>query len=73
MFRTKRDLELKTQDIRGSPFFNLRDSIVLILEKHIKEPTVSVELLLFVGWSNHQKEFCVCDMRGLFSGGLYLS
>lgn len=40
MFRTKLDMELQKQDRRGSPFFNLRASIFLILELCINKPKV---------------------------------
>jgi len=38
MFRTELDYELKQRDERGSPFFNLRDTIFLIFEHHIDKP-----------------------------------
>ncbi|XP_020627256.1 uncharacterized protein LOC110064535 [Orbicella faveolata] len=38
MFRTKLDLELKKQIKSGSPFFNLRDSILSILKLCIDKP-----------------------------------
>ncbi|PFX17637.1 hypothetical protein AWC38_SpisGene18024 [Stylophora pistillata] len=38
MFRTKLDLELKSQRKSGSPFYNLRESITMILCKHSEEP-----------------------------------
>ena len=44
MFRTELDLELKEQDESGSPFFNLRDSIYIILSKHLEETEVCLEL-----------------------------
>ncbi|KAL9951373.1 hypothetical protein ACROYT_G044026 [Oculina patagonica] len=37
MFRTELDLDLKEQNASGSPFFNLRDSIFIILSKHVDE------------------------------------
>ena len=46
MFRTKLDLELKEQKQSGSPFFNLRDTIAIILKKHVDEPEVCVKVLL---------------------------
>lgn len=46
MFRTKLDLELKKQIKSGSPFFNLRDSILIILKLCIDEPKVCTDLQL---------------------------
>ena len=40
MFRTRLDQELKIQHSSGSPFFDLRESISMILNKHVKEPQV---------------------------------
>jgi len=38
MFRTELDVELKQRDARGSPFFNLRDTIFIILKHHVDKP-----------------------------------
>lgn len=46
MFRTKLDMEMIKQDKRGSPFFNLRVSIRLILELCIDNPKVCTDLQL---------------------------
>ena len=43
MFRTKLDLELKQQIKSGSPFFNLRDSILVILKLSIDKPKVCID------------------------------
>ena len=43
MFRTRLDQELKIQNSSGSPFFDLRESISMILNKHVKEPQVQLE------------------------------
>ena len=48
MFRTELDLELKAKDERGSPFFNLRDSIYIIFKKHVDESKVCLELQISV-------------------------
>lgn len=52
MFRTKLDVELKSQVKSGSPFFNLRESIKMILSKHSDEPRVSSVLLPLLKLSN---------------------
>ena len=52
MFRTKLDLELKSQRKSGSPFFNLRESITMILSKQSDEPKVSFVLLPLLKLSN---------------------
>ena len=52
MFRTKLDVELKSQVKSGSPFFNLRESITMILRKHSDEPRVSSVLLPLLKLSN---------------------
>ena len=46
MFRTVRDHELKQRDAEGSPFFNLRDTIFIILKHHVDKPKVCKELQL---------------------------
>jgi len=38
MFRTKLDLKLKKQRKSGSPFFNLRETISMILQNHLSDP-----------------------------------
>ena len=43
MFRTKLDLELKSQGASGPPFFDLRESIVNIIHEHVKEPEVGMQ------------------------------
>lgn len=48
MFRTKLDLKLKKQRKSGSPFFNLRETISMILQNHLSDPKVCLEALLFV-------------------------
>ena len=52
MFRTKLDLELKSQGKSGSPFFNLRESITMILSKQSDEPRVSSVLFPLLKLSN---------------------
>ena len=52
MFGTKLDVELKSQVKSGSPFFNLRESIKMILSKHSDEPRVSSVLLPLLKLSN---------------------
>lgn len=46
MFRTRLDQELKIQNSSGSPFFDLRESISIILNEHVKEPQVQLEKFL---------------------------
>ena len=46
MFRTKLDLELRKQIKSGSPFFNLRDSIFIILKSCNDKPEVCTDLQL---------------------------
>ena len=46
MFRTKLDLELKIQGKSGSPLFNLRETITIILNKHAEDPKVCIEVLI---------------------------
>lgn len=48
MFRTKHDMDLKVKKQGGPPFYDLRESIVMIISGHIKEPKVGVEVRLFV-------------------------
>ena len=48
MFRTELDLKLKVQGKSGSPFFNLRDTIFILLNKHLEETKVCLELQVFV-------------------------
>lgn len=48
MFRTELDQELKQRDASGSPFFNLRDTIFVILKHHVDKPEVRKELQLTV-------------------------
>ena len=48
MFRTELDLELKVHNESGSPFFNLRDSILIIFKKHVDESEVCLELQISV-------------------------
>lgn len=48
MFRTMLDLKLKEQRKSGSPFFNLRETISMILLNHVKNPEVCREELTFV-------------------------
>ena len=40
MFRTKSDHECKIARKGGSPFFDLRETIAMILWEHVKEPKV---------------------------------
>ena len=47
MFRTKLDLKLKKQRESGPPFFNLRETIAIILLNHVTDPEVRLEALLF--------------------------
>lgn len=42
MFRTRLDQELKMQNSSGSPFYDLRESISMILNGHVKEPQVQL-------------------------------
>ena len=44
MFRTKLDKQLKSQRKDGSPFFDLRESISVIIQEHLKQPTVSIAI-----------------------------
>ena len=46
MFRTELDLELKKQTKSGSPFFNLRESILIILKYCSDKPKVCTYLPL---------------------------
>ena len=46
MFRTRLDQELKIQNSSGSPFYDLRESISIILNEHVKEPQVQLEKFL---------------------------
>ena len=49
MFRTILDLKLKKQRESGSPFFNLRETIAMILLNHVRDPEVCLEaILIFV-------------------------
>ena len=40
MFRTKLDLEWKMHRMSGSPFFDLRETISMILRGQVEEPKV---------------------------------
>ena len=40
MFRTKGDHECKIAKKGGSPFFDLRETISMILREHVREPKV---------------------------------
>lgn len=53
MFRTKQDLELKSRNSGGPPFFDLRESIARILYGHIQDPKVRQEELhvVYFCWS----------------------
>ena len=44
MFRTKVDLDLKIQGRGGSPFFNLRETIAMILSGHVEQTEVKLFL-----------------------------
>ena len=44
MFRTKLDKQLKSQRKDGSAFFDLRESISVIIQEHLKQPTVSIAI-----------------------------
>ena len=48
MFRTMLDLKLKKQRKSGSPLFNLRETISMILLNHVENPKVCLEELTFV-------------------------
>lgn len=48
MCRTKADFELKMQGKSGPPFFNLRETILVILLEHFSKSKVCVDLRLFL-------------------------